>query len=355
MPKTLYLLFLLLFIGACTKNGLDGSKRPSDSPIVPNYVLAPNKLKALVKAATAGTVQVSATPGAYLSKNKNGLRIAVYYLTAADVYRIRNSSRPYEPIGGEFLRVVSSESSGEIVTTDLLLGSRGRGFLALLPFDRIGGTAPVPMYTVPSAPYFAIAPILDSGAASGDMAVGFTAIPDVGNQVCESTKGSWLWDLRAFPATLGDDRIVEAIDNEQAITGVWVCDATSRSIVVTWSTGFIDRLTISETGFSLTGTNDFAPVFAKKVLAQNAGLCAMIPGDWSWDTRAMPTTLLSDGNVTATNGDVPLTGKWYCTGSQGRIVVKWSSGFVDHMKLENDILTGFNQVNPANTFSAYRR
>lgn len=173
-------------------------------------------------------------------------------------------------------------------------------------------------------------------------------------QLCNAMEGYWLWDLRAFAAKLNQKRDVIAIDNGQNISAQWSCTPGTRGVMVHWSTGFVDRLTLSTSGTLLSGSNGLAPVIAKKVLQQNIGTCANVAGNWGWDTRAMPTTLSSNGNVTARDGLRSLSGKWYCTSGSGDIVVKWSSGYVDHMRLDGNTLTGFNQVTPTRIFSANR-
>lgn len=185
MPKLFYFLaivVLLPFLGSCTKkNATGGNGRPSDSPIVPNYVVVPGKLKAVISASNGHNMEISALPGAYSWDDASGLRIAAIYLPTADAIRIKNSSNSLEPLGGTFIREIHSEISGDVLPVNVPVDGFGPGYLALLPFDEVGGTLPIPTSVYPKATYFTVTAIPDMFPASGENELGFTPISEIGN------------------------------------------------------------------------------------------------------------------------------------------------------------------------------
>jgi len=77
---------------------------------------------------------------------------------------------------------------------------------------------------------------------------------------CSSPVGSWLWDFRAFPATIFRDYTVKGIDkdnNPSQLEGTWKYTDRQGVIKVHWeTTNTTDTLTISEDGNSMSGENN---------------------------------------------------------------------------------------------------
>lgn len=172
---------------------------------------------------------------------------------------------------------------------------------------------------------------------------------------CASLQGNWLWDSRAFPANFSSSNTVQGIDNSKALTATWSCDPASQNVVVHWSNGFVDTLVRSADELTLTGTNGFANVSAKKVIGQLQGACSRVPGNWLWGDQRMQSVLSANGNARRMEAGKNVVGNWYCTSPQGEIVVKWSTGNVDHLQLANGFtLNGFTHTNPSRRLTATR-
>jgi hypothetical protein len=74
---------------------------------------------------------------------------------------------------------------------------------------------------------------------------------------CEQAVGNWAWDTRGFVATIFDDGTVVGNDGGTVITATWSCiNARKGIIAVDWNTDFVDTLTISPDGKSMSGVNN---------------------------------------------------------------------------------------------------
>lgn len=165
---------------------------------------------------------------------------------------------------------------------------------------------------------------------------------------CNKVVGDWAWDTRAFPATIKSNGKVVGNDGGKRITATWTCidDATGQ-IVVNWSTGYIDTLTISSDGKTMTGVNNREArlVILRRGSSHQSNGCNLVVGNWAWDTRAFPATIHSDGTVFGNDGGQLISATWLCIDPlKGQIVVKWNTGYTDTLTLSNDgnTLTGAN-------------
>ena len=157
---------------------------------------------------------------------------------------------------------------------------------------------------------------------------------------CNKAVGDWAWDTRAFPATIKSNGTVVGNDGGKKIKATWTCiDDAKGQIVVNWNTGYIDTLTISSDGKSMTGANNYGGrlVIVKRESSYPRNRCSLVVGNWAWDTRAFPATIHSDGTVVGNDGGQMISGTWLCLDSlKGQIVVKWNTGYTDTLTLSNN-------------------
>jgi len=149
--------------------------------------------------------------------------------------------------------------------------------------------------------------------------------------------GQWLWDTRRFTANIYSDGTIVANDGGRRITATWTCnDRNNGRITVHWSTGFVDTLTLSSDGNTLTGGNQTGAQFNVIKSGRPSSppdLCAEIPGNWLWDSR-FSATIYANGVISANEGGTRFSANWTCNSSlSGRITVNWSTGFIDSLTL----------------------
>lgn len=156
---------------------------------------------------------------------------------------------------------------------------------------------------------------------------------------CNKVVGNWAWDKRAFPATIHPDGTVVGDDGGKTITATWTCsDDEKGQIVVNWSTGFIDTLTLSSDGNSMIDNNHGRHlVVVRRESSYQSDRCSLIVGEWAWDKRAFPATIYSDGTVVGNDGGKRISGEWKCLRrAKGQIVVTWNTGHTDTLMLSSD-------------------
>lgn len=79
--------------------------------------------------------------------------------------------------------------------------------------------------------------------------------PDAYPSSCGKMVGVWSWFLNGNVTFRSDGTVVQS---QSGLTGTWSCH--SGHVVISWSHGFTDRLTLSSEGTHLEGTNGVVTV-----------------------------------------------------------------------------------------------
>ena len=139
-------------------------QRPSDTPIIPNYVIHPEGIRVLRDAIVADVYSITAIPGSFVNGNGQpaAVRMAAYTLSSETVERIRGSSQSSEAIEGQAFAVLTSRADGGLNATELKF-SAVSGYLLLAVFDTAAGSLPAPTTIHVPTPSAIIAAISESG------------------------------------------------------------------------------------------------------------------------------------------------------------------------------------------------
>jgi hypothetical protein len=83
------------------------------------------------------------------------------------------------------------------------------------------------------------------------------SLPSATRSPCGKLTGVWSWFSRRMVTFVADGTA-----SSGTLTARWTCE--SGNVTIHWSHGYVDRLTLSADGNSLTGTNGIIPVWGKR-------------------------------------------------------------------------------------------